>query len=358
MITTLPLYAFMTHLVTLLMLIGISLDRYKARKLIFVIAVLSVTYFVSFLSLSDYEIYAQGFRYIDLSQSIQEQYSLFYGEYLYFYINHIFRFFTDDFNLVRIFLVGSALMIKLFFLLRWGRFHTLSFIFYIAIIFYPDSYLLRSSLASSIVLIGIWGMLNNKSAYLFFTSIIVASTIHTSALIALPIWFFRRTYVSKYQAYLLLSAFLILSFVGLGGMLVSVISTYFISDIYVVNKLTDYLGSEYGNSVGILRMSLLIYTLIVLIFITYKKSIIRHMPHYNVILNISLYSLFLLMSLSDFEILSDRLFRILGFILVIPLGYIVSAISKGMRTEVTIMLIVSMNFIPYITASNYYYFIN
>ena len=90
MITTLPLYAFMTHLVTLLMLIGISLDRYKARKLIFVIAVLSVTYFVSFLSLSDYEIYAQGFRYIDLSQSIQEQYSLFYGEYLYFYINHIF----------------------------------------------------------------------------------------------------------------------------------------------------------------------------------------------------------------------------------------------------------------------------
>ena len=346
----------MTHLVTLLMLIGISLDRYKARKLIFVIAVLSVTYFVSFLSLSDYEIYAQGFRYIDLSQSIQEQYSLFYGEYLYFYINHIFRFFTDDFNLVRIFLVGSALMIKLFFLLRWGRFHTLSFIFYIAIIFYPDSYLLRSSLASSIVLIGIWGMLNNKSAYLFFTSIIVASTIHTSALIALPIWFFRRTYISKYQAYLLLGVIFIMSFLNVGHGLVSFL-TYFLEDYYISERLIEYVNSKYSGSVGIVRLSLLIYISIVIAFIANKRIIAKHTGHYNLILAIVLYSLFLLVGLSDFEILADRLFRFLSFFLVIAFGYTIGTISRDQRSNVVAVMIVILNFIPYMTSEKLYTFI-
>jgi hypothetical protein len=357
MTTTLPLYAFMTHIVTLLMLIGISLD-YKTRSLMFLIAVLSITYFVSFLSLSDYEVYAQGFRGIDLSQSIQEQYSLFYGEYLYFYINYIFRFFTDDFNLVRMFLVGSALMIKLFFLLRWGRFYTLSFVFYIAFIFYADSYLLRSSLASSIVLIGIWGVLNNRPAYLFFTSIVIASTIHASALIALPIWFFRRAVISKHQAYLLLSFIFILSFANFGHQIVSTINTYFFNDIYVVNKLTGYLGSKYGNSIGIFRGSVVVYLLILIMFITYKKSIIRHMPHYHIVLNIALYSLFLLVSLSDFEILSDRLFRIIAFTLVIPLGYVVSVISKDIRTEAVAILIIFINLIPYITNADQLNFIN
>ena len=356
MITTLPLYAFMTHLVSLLMLIGIA-SGYKARKLIFVIAVLSITYFVSFLSLSDYEIYAQEFRSIDLSQSIQEQYSLFYGEYLYFYINYIFRFFTDDFNLVRIFLVGSALMIKLFFLLRWGRFYTLSFIFYIAIIFYPDSYLLRSSLASSIILIGIWGVLNNKSAYLFFISIVIASTVHASALIALPIWFFRKIDIKKKYAYILLGVIFIMSFINVGHGLVSLL-TYFLEGGYISERLIEYTNSKYSGSVGIVRMSLLIYISIVIVFIANKRIIIKHTDHYNLVLAIVLYSLFLLVSLSDFEILADRLFRLLSFFLVIAFGYIMSAISRDSRSSVVAITIVILNFIPYLTSEKSYTFIS
>ncbi len=348
MITTLPLYAFMTHLVSLLMLIGI-VSGYKARKLIFVIAVLSVTYFVSFLSLSDYEVYAQGFRDIDLSQSIQEQYSSFYGEYLYFYINYIFRFFTDDFNLVRIFLVGGALMIKLFFLLRWGRFYALSFIFYITFIFYADAYLLRSSLASSIILIGIWGMLNNKSAYLFFISIVIASTVHVSALIALPIWFFRKIDIKEKYAYILLGVFLIMSFMNVGHGLVSLL-VYFIEDGYISERLIDYTNSKYSGGVGIVRMSLLIYVSIAIVFIANKRIIIKHTDHYNLILVMVLYSLFLLTGLSDFEILSDRLFRLFSFFLVVAFGYIMSAISRDINSSVTATTIVILNFIPYLTS--------
>ena len=346
MITTLPLYAFMTHLVSLLMLIGIA-SGYKARKLIFVIAVLSITYFVSFLSLSDYEIYAQGFRNIDLSQSIQEQYSLFYGEYLYFYINYIFRFFTDDFNLVRIFLVGGALMIKLFFLLRWGRFYTLSFIFYIALIFYADSYLIRSSLASSIILIGIWGMLNNKSAYLFFISIVIASTVHVTALIALPIWFFRKIDIKERYAYILLGVFFIMSFINVGHGLVSLLG-YFIGDVYISETLIGYVNSKYSNSVGIVRMSVLIYVSIAIVFIANKRIIIKHTDHYNLILAIVLYSLFFLIGLSDFEILADRLFRLLAFFLAVAFGYIMSIISRDVNLSVTVATIVILNFIPYL----------
>jgi hypothetical protein len=359
MTTMLPLYAYITHIVSLIMLIAMGTKSHKTRDLVFVISALITAYFVSLLALSDYEIYKYWFESIDINNPDEGvRYVLITGEYLFYYINYIFKLFTDDFSFAHFSIVAGALIIKLFFLLRWGRAYSISFIFYIAILFYPDSYLLRSTLASSIILIGVWGIMNNKPVYYFLISIFIASMVHTSALIALPIWFFRKIDIRIEYAYMLLGIIFIMSFMNVGHGIVSLFTSYFLDGTYISEILIEYTDSKYSNSIGILRLSLLVYVLIVIVFIAYKKYIIKHTDHYNLILSIVLYSLFLLVSLSDFEVLADRLFRLLSFFLVIAFGYIIASVSRDIRSLAIAIMVIILNFIPYLTSLESFTFIN
>ncbi len=346
--TSLPIYAFIAHAVTLIMFFGLATGK-KIRFIFFFIASFVAVYIISFLLLDDYANYAYIFDELDLNKPVNQIFSL-YGEPLFLFVNYLFKFVTDDFNLVRFFWVFVALLIKLIFLIRWGKFYTLSFIFYVAIIFYPDSYLLRSSIASSIVFIGISNMLSNKKFYKFFIPIIIASGFHISALIAIPIWFFKNINLSKESSLIALSIIYLSGFVGFGHLVVQVIGSIFSTDTYYIERLIEYSDSIYGGSVGMLRGSSLVYLSVAIFYIVYKDHISKHTPHYHIFLNIMLYSFIFLFSFNDFEVISERLFRILAFVLVIPMGYIAFSIKRDLQTYFVIIIILILNMLAYIVS--------
>jgi hypothetical protein len=354
--SALPLYAFLTHAITFIILVGVSLNT-KMRFPSFIIASIIAAYFVTFLWLDDYGNYAYIYSELDTNKSL-DQIFLLYGEPLYLSVNYLFKFFTDDFNIVRFFWVLIALVIKLNFLMRWGKFYTISFIFYIALLFYPDSYLLRSTIASSIVFIGISAMLENKKAYRFFIPILIASGFHISALIALPIWFFKNINISKNLAFIVLGLLFFSGFIGLGHLIVDIIGSTFSSNAYYIERVVEYADSIYGESLGMLRGSVLVYLTVAILFIAYKDQISQQTPHYSIFLNIMLYSFIFLFSFSDFEVLSERLFRILAFILVIPVGHILFCIKKDDKVYFAAATVIFLNIIGYIIDAGPYQLLN
>ena len=327
---SLPIYAFFAHLVTLLTLVGIFISG-KNRMFVgfaFVFCILIISYCISLLNLADYPVYVTIYDEVDLRAPLLEQPTPFSVEIGYLTLMYIVKGFTENFDFLRIGLIFIGLLIKVIFLMRWGKFYLVSFLFYLSFIWYPDSFLLRSSFAASIALLGFWAMLGKRPAYQFFLPIIVASTFHISALVLLPLWWFRRAKISQRVGYFILSMLLLSGIFGLGHYLVELIAKIFSVDLYLVERLVMYSKSEYGQSVGLLRVSVLIYIFITAAYIFFKDIIATRIPYYDNILVILLFSLLLLIGLSDFEVLADRLFRLTAFFFVIAIGHIFYCLQK------------------------------
>jgi len=352
-----PFYSLITHIATFFSILVIAFQgQYKWTMSI--TSVLLISFIVSLFSLTDYEIYAEIYKSFNPNISFIIQLPFLYGEVGYLYINYLIRAFTDNFNYLRYFFVLIPLIIKVLFLFRFGGFFPVSFILYISTLFYPDSYLLRSTMASGFVLIAIIGMIENKSGFYFILFIVLASLIHTSALITLPIWFFKKVELSKAKAFFLFGMIVAVGFIGMGHFLENVISIYFSSEFYIVNELSTYSNSIHGESTGMLRFSTILYSSIVLVFINYKNIISKQLKNYNLILAICLYSLLILLGFSDFGVLADRLFRIICIFPCIALGHIVFCVNINEKPMIITVLLVSLNLLPYLSTPWVINFIN
>ena len=273
--TSIPIYAFFIHLATVLTIFAILLsgERRFFIGVAFFSTIIVISVVVSLLNLSDYLIYVQMFNNIDSDSSFFDQLAIAKIEIGYFALTYILSSFTDNFDFLRIAIIFVVLSIKAIFLLKWGKFYFASFLFYLAFIWYADSYLLRSSLAASIALIGFWAMFNKRPAYQFFLPVIIASTFHTSAIILLLLWWVRKVNISQNLGYILLIFIFILSFLGMGHLLVGVIGKIFSVDVQLVDRLVTYGDSKYGGSVGIVRVSVLIYVLVTAAYIYFRSTI-------------------------------------------------------------------------------------
>jgi len=125
--------------------------------------------------------------------------------------------------------------------------------------------------------------------------------------------------------------------------------TIYSADIYVVDKLLGYSESKYGQSMSLIKGSLLVYLPLTCVFIGYQEKIKKSMKHYDLTLVIILYSLFMLLAFSDFLVLSERLFRLFAFLLPIAVGYIFYVLRQKEKTMLTALAIIALNFLPYIT---------
>ena len=343
----------MTHIFTIIVMVGIGINKKLARVSFFVGSTI-VCLIVSALLLTDYGVYADIFRAIKLDEPLLDQLSLLYGEIGYLAVNYVFKPLTENFNYLRFLFLLSALVLKYLFLFRWGKFYIASFVFYIAITFYPDSYLIRSSFASSIALLGFWVILSGRSAGYFFLSIILASLFHISALVLLPLWWLRNITISKSLGFTLLGVIIGLGAIGVGHITVGFLSTVFSVDGAIVSRLIEYSGSKYSVSAGLIRVSVLIYTIIVFAFIFYRDNIASRIRYYDFIATILLFSLFILLGFSDFIILADRIFRLTAFFFAIALGLILYSLKKRDQTIVSTLVIAVCNIAPYYTDAGPY----
>lgn len=352
-----PVYALITHLVTLLTFL-VSGMKGPVRYFAYVLASFIVTYIVSMLILSDYLIYAARFYNIDPGDSFIEQVTSVGFEYLYNLLNYIFRIFTDDFNYLRSFIVFVALGIKIAFLLRWSPIPSIALIFYISVIFYPDSYLLRSTLASSILLIGFWALMENKPSYLFFLPVAVAAGFHFSALVVAPLWFLRNTRISENMGIAIFVTIFVAGLVGLGHPIVEFLLANFSNESYISARLSSYTDSVQSQRLGLVSGALLLYSLITLSYIFFRKKLESRIPKYNFVLVVCLYSLAILVSLDDFAVIAERTFRLTAIFIALALGHVLTCFNRKSRVLMLIILVSVFNIIPYITNAGPFRFID
>ncbi len=348
MILIFPIFAFIVHIITIILGFGKFLNQ-KFSMIFFTIVSVFSALFIIRLHLPDYGIYLNIYNSLNPDLKLSEQVLYWAGEPLYLSINHYFKKITNDFSYLHFLLVFIPLVIKSAFLVRWGAYATISFIFYMSFLFYADAYLLRSTMASGIVLLAIWELFKEKKSYRFFILVIIASGIHVSALISLPIWYFRKYSISQMSGYFLLLLILVLGLIGVGHALGTVLTTFFSTEWYIISMVTEYSQSKYGQSIGILRISVIFYFLITFVFIAYKNVINQMFPQYDFVLAIMLYNLFILIGFSDFEVMADRLFRINAFIFALAFGQICKAFKNEERLLISSILIIFFNIIPYIT---------
>ena len=344
-----PIYAFFVHLVSVVTLSTIWVFRDKRTPIIisFLLSIIVISFLTSLFDLSDYGIYALIFEQIDPDLPFFDSLALTPFEIGYFALNYFSRLFLDNFDAIRIGLIFIILMIKAFFLVRWGKFYFISFVFYLSFVWYPDSYLLRSSVAASIALFGFWALLGNRPRYQFFVPIIIASTFHVSALILIPFWWLKDVKVYKKQGFVLLTSIIVLGIFGIGHLIVNVIAGVLSVDISLVDTLITYGESKYGESAGILRVSVILYVLVAFVYIYFRDILVRRIHGYDLILCILLFSLFLLLGLSDFLVLSDRLFRLTGFFFAIAIGQIFYCVRKKEQMLCVALAVMFCNVFPY-----------
>ena len=72
---------------------------------------------------------------------------------------------------------------------------------------------------------------------------------------------------------------IISGFIGLGHILVDIIAAIFSVDSTLIDRLVEYSGSKYGGSIGLLRTSVIIYTLITAAYIFFREPIIHSIPY-------------------------------------------------------------------------------
>ena len=248
-------------------------------------------------------------------------------------------------------MVLLALLIKIVFLLRWGSFYSIAFVFYISILFYPDSYLLRASLSASFLLLATWSIFDNKSFISFLFFVLLAAGFHISALVFIPFWFIRNIKLSTKTYYVILFFILLTSFYEIGLPLVNVFITMFAGseNALLFQKLIMYSNSEdLVNNSGY-GFSSIIYFSIALATIAFKKTLVSIMPNYHFVLIMILFSLLMLQGFSDIPVIGERLFRMTSFFLVIAFGYLLNVLNKHDKLLISTLIIVILNIIPYIT---------
>ena len=194
-------------------------------------------------------------------------------------------------------------------------------------------------------------MLNRRPAYQYFhlQYLLLPSCERT---IAFTPMVDKKYFSLKQFSYFLLSLIVIIGLFGLGHSLVQLIAIILSVDIEIIDRLVMYSDSKYGVSSGVLRVSVFVYVTIAAAYIFFKDVISRRIPYYDNILILLLFSLFLLLGLSDFEVLADRLFRLTAFFFVIAVGHIFYCLKKKDQVIFFAIVITICNLFPYIEPGN------
>jgi len=189
----------------------------------------------------------------------------------------------------------------IFFILLW----------YLAFFYHNDGNIMRSAFSSTLVMLSVV-YLNQKNLMLSFFCFVLAVLMHYFALFLLFFytWYFlnfKRKAVIFFLLFSFLlgllgiSKFILLFIVGLGG-----------EDMLILDKIYRYSLDEGRQGAGVLRFITVLPILIISVAIIKYRIVIRSKSDnaWLMVFTIAVSSLFFF---SDFRLMSDRLFTLLGF---------------------------------------------
>ena len=233
-----------------------------------------------------------------------------YGEYLFKLFMSLTKTLGLDYQIFTILCLFIIVSLKLFLfstLTKKNHLYSLAVLFYFSFLFYQDSYILRQSLASSLVCLSIIFLLKDRIKK-GLSCWLVSPFIHTSSAITILIFPIEYIKLTKNSYYILLIIFVSIGLAGAGNIL-NILPNYF-PDNYISQKIAYYANNKYSEELGLLRGSVILYTTITLLSLTNKDRI----THLDYLIKLALTSLFFLISFNDFGIFSDRIFRLFSFV--------------------------------------------
>lgn len=275
----------------------------KHLQLVFSIGLLIfATILIPHIQLSDNLIYEQ--YYYDAKNMNRDGAQL---SVVYLMINKFFSSFIP-YEIFRALLIAFILGTKLYLFRLFCGQSFAPILFYLALQFYVDSYILRASLAASFILFALIARYNHRPI-LGGVLMLLAILVHPSALAIVPLFILLQL---KLDRYVHLGVVAILLFLAFNPQAENVILTLalLLPDQNFIMLAKSYIGSTHGEAKGVLRGSVIIYTLIYVFNVLYFTQESKKLPdNVNFVVNCMVCSLLFLYAFNDMVVIADRLAR-------------------------------------------------
>ncbi|MCG3760578.1 EpsG family protein [Vibrio cincinnatiensis] len=247
-----------------------------------------------------------------------------YGEVYYKYTMSFFKLIGLGYFSFRLIVIFIIVYVKLafykYFINDW-RVFSLCVLVYLSLFFYVESYILRQSLATSLLCVA-FVCLYNRHNLAFSIIVVLSFFFHSTGILALPLLLFVNKRFSKNFYLTLLVLIFAIGIIGVKSLLVQI--SHLIPSDYIFSKIIRYSDNEYGESLGVFRLSVLIYTS----FFVYA---VYHYHNENrfFVLNVYIMALLFLVGFNDFGVIGDRIFRLFAFIIPLVMSSLIYSFSEN-----------------------------
>lgn len=238
----------------------------------------------------------------------------------------------------RAFFIFITLTAKIYLLFKLAKLIPVALVFYFSFQFYVDAYLVRASFSATFAALALFFRYKGMPVKgVFLLSAAVA--FHLSAIAVVPLWFLVNFEITRRMHMILFVSLMAASQFPLAVFTAELLSNVFPSANAVI-LLASYVDSTHGQSAGIFRGSVLVYSLIHLSFIfKIDNTKIKFSKLNNFVLNCMLFAIAMLLVFNDMVVVSDRIARFTLFFYVIGLTHVLSSFDRQSRTVLSFFVV-------------------
>lgn len=317
--------------------------RFKAGCLIILILILNFIVGLRSFDWPDTGNYLSAFK--SMSSDISSKNNLLsyalnkayygYGEGGFVLITKLIKIITCDAHIYFLVISSLTFLILYKFLSRYGLYPIIGIYIYIGrFMIFRNMAQIRAALALTIILLA-FRYAHSRNFFKYSLIIVIASSFHISALIALPFYFINTYRFSTRQIMIYLGVaalFALFCQTILTGVVQYISAQYGIGQAYVGGT------SKYTAGLGLLNPVIYYQSAILLLYSYFSPKLENKVKYYNTIKNGYFMSTLLLISLSPFLVLSGRLSTIFATLEICILPSFIMASSRK-RREITILII-------------------
>lgn len=255
---------------------------------------------------------------LDMLYAGNDVFNNVYGEYSFKILISTFKSLGLDYDFFRFVVIFITLFSRFFFFsyyIRNNAIYYLTVLAYIFLFFHVDAYILRQSLGSVFLVFAILSLCQDQLKK-FVVFVLVASTFHISCILFLVILPFKNIKFTFRGGLISIVGLFLLSFINMIDVLLMI--TKYLPFDYLSGKIINYSVSIHAISYSVLRGTVLLFCVLFLMALFFKDKVdYQKSKNMNIHILLSFISLFFLIGLNSFGILSERGFRL--FALSFPL---------------------------------------
>lgn len=248
-----------------------------------------------------------------------------YSEMGFYYLGVISKTISSNSTFYFVFVSVITMVILYFAISRYSVFPFIALYIYLGRFINRNTIQIRAAIAIAII---IWGTVyvTKRQLWKYLLVVFVASRFHTSAFIALPLYFINYFNIKRTGIYIgLFLSFVIAQFYG--SFINNLVSQSDIANEWASSYIQE--GSEKAWSNDITNPMIWYQSFILIIWTYYEDKLSVKMEHYYTIRNAYFYSTILLIILCQYAILAGRLSTIFATYEFIMVPLIVWRVFKG-----------------------------